>query len=156
LYRQVIECVALNLLVTGRGFAGAADGVSVESGERGGEAGLPIGSEIAARVMRDLATAATAVVRWRREAREADRFLSGRQWHPADEARLNDEDRPTAVFNFAQKYIRIVAGTEKHNRQDVVFVPRMPQRELTNAAGELASAVYSSVIDGCNGPEERS
>jgi len=76
--------------------------------------------------------------------------------HPADEARLNEEDRPTAVFNFAQKYIRIVAGTEKHNRQDVVFVPRMPQVDLTNAAGELASAVYSSVIDGCNGPEERS
>jgi hypothetical protein len=69
---------------------------------------------------------------------------------------LNEEDRPTAVFNFAQKYIRIVAGTEKHNRQDVVFVPRMPQAELANAAGQLASAVYSSVIDAWNGPEERS
>jgi hypothetical protein len=134
----------------------AADGVSVEAGERGGEVGLAIGSELAARVTRDLGTAAATVVRWRREAREADRFLSGRQWHPADEARLNEEDRPTAVFNFAQKYIRIVAGTEKNNRQDVVFVPRMPQMEMANAAGELSSAIYSSVIDGCNGPEERS
>ncbi len=128
----------------------------MEAGERGVEVGLAIGSELAARVTRDLGTAAATVVRWRREAREADRFLSGRQWHPADEARLNEEDRPTAVFNFAQKYIRIVAGTEKHNRQDVVFVPRMPQMELANAAGELSSAIYGSVIDGCNGPEERS
>ena len=128
----------------------------MEAGERGGVVGLGVGSELAQRVGRDLASASATVVRWRREAREADRFLSGRQWHPADEARLNEEDRPTAVFNFAQKYIRIVGGTEKHNRQDVVFVPRMPQMELANAAGELASAVYSSVIDGCNGPEERS
>lgn len=35
-------------------------------------------------------------------------------------------------------------------------MPRMPEAELANAAGELASAVYSSVIDACNGPEERS
>jgi hypothetical protein len=130
--------------------------VRVEAGERGGVVGLEIGSGLADRVGRDLREASATVVRWRREAREADRFFSGRQWHPADEARLNEEDRPTAVFNFAQKYIRIVAGTEKHNRQDVVFVPRMPETELANAAGELASAVYSSVIDGCNGPEERS
>jgi hypothetical protein len=130
--------------------------VNVEAGEVNATAGLAIGGGLAERVGRDLGTAAATVVRWRREAREADRFLSGRQWHPADEARLNEEDRPTAVFNFAQKYIRIVAGTEKHNRQDVVFVPRMPQMELANAAGELASAVYGSVIDGCNGPEERS
>jgi hypothetical protein len=128
----------------------------VEAGERSGEVGLGIGSELAQRVTRDLATAGQSVARWRREAREADRFLSGRQWHPADEARLNEEDRPTAVFNFAQKYVRIVGGTEKHNRQDVVFVPRMPEAQLANAAGELASAVYSSVIDACNGPEERS
>jgi hypothetical protein len=128
----------------------------VEAEERGGEAGMVAGSELAARVARDLAMAAQSVARWRREAREADRFLSGRQWHPADEARLNEEDRPTAVFNFAQKYIRIVAGSEKYNRQEVVFVPRMPQAELANALGELSSAVYSSVIDGCNGPEERS
>ncbi len=128
----------------------------VEADERGGVVGLGIGDELAGRVGRDLQGASATMARWRREAREADRFLSGRQWHPADEARLNEEDRPTAVFNFAQKYIRIVAGTEKHNRQDVVFVPRMPQAELANAAGELASAVYSSVIDACNGPEERS
>jgi len=127
----------------------------VEAEERGAETAL-IGSELAARVARDLARASTTVVRWRREAREADRFLSGRQWHPADEARLNEEDRPTAVFNFAQKYIRIVAGTEKCNRQEVVFVPRMPQMELANALGELSSAIYGSIIDGCNGPEERS
>jgi hypothetical protein len=128
----------------------------VEAGEQGGEAGLAFGSELAARVARDLSRAGATVVRWRREAREADRFLSGRQWHPADEARLNEEDRPTAVFNFAQKYIRIVAGTEKYNRQEIVFVPRMPQMELANALGELSSAIYGSVIDGCNGPEERS
>ncbi len=128
----------------------------MEAGERGGVVGLGIGSELAGQVGRDLREASATVARWRREAREADRFFSGRQWHPADEARLNEEDRPTAVFNFAQKYIRIVAGTEKHNRQDVVFVPRMPETMMANAAGELASAVYSSVIDACNGPEERS
>ena len=128
----------------------------MDADERSGDAGLSIGSELAACVARDLGTAAATVGRWRREAREADRFLSGRQWHPADEARLNEEDRPTAVFNFAQKYIRIVAGTEKHNRQDVVFVPRMPEMALANATGELSSAIYDSVIDSCNGPEERS
>ncbi|HLH76124.1 MAG TPA: hypothetical protein VKV28_04880 [Candidatus Binataceae bacterium] len=120
------------------------------------EAGVAGISELARRVGRDLERAAATVGRWRKEAREADRFMAGQQWHPADEARLNEEDRPTAVFNYAQKYIRIVAGTEQHNRQEVVFVPRMPQAGLANAAGELASAIYSSVIEACNGPEERS
>jgi hypothetical protein len=131
------------------------DTVSPEAGAQGADT-LLLASTLAQRVMRDLEAAATMVTRWRKEAGEADRFMAGRQWHPADEARLNEEDRPTAIFNFAQKYIRIVAGTEKHNRQEIVFVPRAPQAPGANAAGELASAVYSSVIDACNGPEERS
>jgi hypothetical protein len=61
--------------------------VRVEADERGGVVGLEIGDELAGRVSRDLQGASATVMRWRREAREADRFLSGRQWHPADEAR---------------------------------------------------------------------
>ena len=46
--------------------------MSVEAGERGGVAGLGVGSELAQRVGRDLGSASATVVRWRREAREAD------------------------------------------------------------------------------------
>lgn len=61
---------------------------------------------------------------WRTEARNLYDLRSGRQWDPADEAKLRDELRPMVTFNVADKYADALTGLQINNRQDIRFFPR--------------------------------
>ncbi|HYE38218.1 portal protein [Methylocaldum sp.] len=62
--------------------------------------------------------------KWRREAREMYRFVSGEQWSAEDEAELKDKGRIAPVFNRVGPMIDAVSGAEISNRQQVQYFPR--------------------------------
>jgi hypothetical protein len=74
---------------------------------------------------------------WRQEARDLYDVKAGRQWDPADEARLKEECRPYVTFNVADKYADVMQGLQINNRQDIRFYPR-----------EMGDAQVSSLMTG--------
>lgn len=74
---------------------------------------------------------------WRTEAKNLYDLKAGRQYDPADEAKLREECRPYVTFNVADKYADVMQGLQINNRQDIRFYPR-----------ELGDAQVSSVLTG--------
>lgn len=77
--------------------------------------------------------------RWRREAREAFKFLAGRQWSEEDQAKLREELRPCITFDRSSVIIDAISGNEIQSRQQVQYLPRelgdaMANEVLTEAA----------------------
>lgn len=62
--------------------------------------------------------------KWRREAREAFKFLAGRQWSEEDQAKLRDELRPCITFDRSSVIIDAISGNEIQSRQQVQYLPR--------------------------------
>lgn len=100
---------------------------------------------------------------WRTEARNLYDLVAGRQWDPADEARLKDELRPMVTFNVSGKYMDVLTGLQINNRQDIRFYPREEGdaklnelmtgavswgRDLCNALDEETDAFYDAVLTG--------
>lgn len=108
------------------------------------------------RVDKALKSARKGVVEFRKELTSARHFMANYQWEAADEQKLNAEDRPTAVFNYAQKYIRAVVGAEQTNRQSILFASRAPTAPGANAVSELANSAMEEVMQNCDGEAEQS
>jgi hypothetical protein len=100
---------------------------------------------------------------WRTEARNLYDLVAGRQWDPADEARLKDELRPMVTFNVSGKYMDVLTGLQINNRQDIRFYPREEGdaklnelmtgavawgRDLCDATDEETDAFYDAVLTG--------
>jgi hypothetical protein len=100
---------------------------------------------------------------WRTESRNLYDLVAGRQWDPADEARLKDELRPAVTFNVSGKYMDVITGLQINNRQDIRFYPREEGdaklnelmtgavswgRDLCNALDEETDAFYDAVLTG--------
>lgn len=62
--------------------------------------------------------------RWRREAREAFKFLAGRHWSEEDQAKLREELRPCITFDRSSVIIDAISGNEIQSRQQVQYLPR--------------------------------
>jgi hypothetical protein len=84
--------------------------------------------------------ASDASSEWRRESANLYDMIAGRQWDPADEARLKDQLRPAVTFNVMAKFVDAVCGLQIANRMDVRFIPRemgdVKQNEILSAAGQ--------------------
>lgn len=101
-------------------------------------------------------SARPAVGKWRKQAREADRFNAGRHFRKADEEKLTSEDRPSASINAAQKWMRFVSGVERQEMVEAVFVPRDPHDDKGAKSGSLVTKCLRYVLDRCHGDDERS
>ena len=62
--------------------------------------------------------------KWRQDARECYRFVSGDQWSEEDKSAMDEQGRIAPVFNRVGPMIDAVSGAEITNRQQVQYFPR--------------------------------
>lgn len=90
---------------------------------------------------------------WKEAARESYDFFAGHQWSQEDHQKLNEESRPTIVFNRVPRVINAVAGLEIQNRQEVCYYPR------TNGdvvGSDILTSAANWVRDNCDAEDEES
>lgn len=91
--------------------------------------------------------------KWRDEANRADDFAAGEQWTAEERQQLENDQRPTTVFNRIAPIVDAIVGHETANRQSVAYLPR--QLGATQIA-EVVSAAARWVRDECGAEGEES
>ena len=87
------------------------------------------------------------------EWREHYDVYACRQWDPADEQILRDEQRPAVTFNRAGPLIDAVLGHEANNRNEVRYIPRTHGDAAVN---EVLTAISKYFLDECDGETHQS
>ena len=90
---------------------------------------------------------------WKEAARESYDFFAGHQWSQEDHQKLNEEERPTIVFNRIPRVINAVAGLEIQNRQQVTYYPRTNGDVI---GSDILTAAANWVRDNCDAEDEES
>lgn len=117
------------------------------------------GSEDDAKVqwaLKQMSGAQTTKDKWVKQAKECDRFAANKHFTDADKAALNADQRMSAVFNAAQKWLRFVSGIEEKSQIETCFLPRDPHSDPQGMAAELMSKAHAWAVSGCDGDRERS
>lgn len=114
------------------------------------------GDNLALRALDRIAGAMPDVEKWRKEARECDRFAAGKHFSKRDYEALTLAKRPTAAFNSAQKWLRFISGVEQQAKLEINFLPRNPHNEAQISGGELATKAYQWAVSSSSGDNERS
>ena len=77
--------------------------------------------------------------KWRKEAKEDYRFRDGHQYTDTELLMLEDQQRPSVVFNRIGAIVDAVSGQEISNRQETTYIPReegdVRPNELLTSAG---------------------
>lgn len=100
-----------------------------------------------------MACAKTETSSWRADMEEDFSFYSCDQWSQEDAAKLEEEGRPSVVFNRSARTINAVCGLEVQNRQEVRFAPRETD---DNRLADYYTAVVRWVRDQCDAEDEDS
>lgn len=88
---------------------------------------------------------------WAAQARDDFAFVAGDQWEEADKAKLANQKRPIVVFNYSEKMVDAVVGSEVNNRQEATYRPRnMASDQLT----EMMNYGAKWVRDECMAEDE--
>lgn len=91
--------------------------------------------------------------KWRKEADTCDDFVAGEQWGADERQQMENNQRPTTVFNRIAPIVDAIVGHETANRQSVAYLPR--QLGATQVA-EVISAAARWVRDECGAEGEES
>lgn len=99
--------------------------------------------------------ARSLVQKHRKEALEADRFAAGHHFTKSLEEKMDEEGRPHAAFNAAQKWLRFVGGIEEQAQITPHFLPSDIENPEQAKAGELVGKAYEWAMRLCGGGYER-
>src|SRR5713101_4368236 len=66
-------------------------------------------------ILKNVTRAEPKINEWKDKAREAYRFVAGKQLSDEDERILRDQQRPANVFNTTQKFMRYVSGVQRES-----------------------------------------
>lgn len=90
---------------------------------------------------------------WKQAAKESYDFFAGHQWSQEDHQKLNEENRPTIVFNRIPRVVNAVAGLEIQNRQEVTYYPRTNGDVI---GSDILTSAANWVRDNCDAEDEES
>lgn len=93
--------------------------------------------------------------KWRERAREDYDFFASVQWSEEDIEALNKQKRPAVVFNRIARTINAVAGLELQNRQEVRFIPRQIDPNISEL-NEILTNAAKWARDQCDAEDEES
>lgn len=114
------------------------------------------GNRLLSWVRKELEYCKPHVEKWKKDEREARKFYAGRQLAEADLQALRDAQRPTNVFNSAQKFVRFVSGVERFSPDALIFSPINENDDLQQQFGELVTRAYDWALAKTRGTFKRS
>lgn len=126
------------------------------AGSQDDDPGFEVSSEdqlLIREINKNLKDARDHLHEWKEAARESYDFFAGHQWSQEDHQKLNEESRPTIVFNRIPRVINCVAGLEIQNRQEVCYYPRTNQDVV---GGDILTSAAQWVRDNCDAEDEES
>lgn len=114
------------------------------------------GDDVVDKALKQIARSKAKIEKQREHARDARKFQAGRQYSDEDLAFLQSTLRPSAAFNVAQKFIRVVSGLERRSREHIDFVPVELSDAQFGMATDIVNQAYEWVMNKTHGDEERS
>lgn len=109
--------------------------------------------ELVCRVYRDYKSSKDHLREWRADMAESYDFFAGEQWSEDDKAALDEQGRPTIVFNRCVRLINAISGLELQNRQEPRFLPKETD---DNAAAEVLQSAVKTFRSNCDAEDEES
>ena len=124
-------------------MGGIVDSAVALAAQDGGEATNEpqSGDRLAAWAIAQMRDSSTNINKWRKRARECDRFNVGRHFSDADIEVMRAAGRPTAVFNAAQKWISYCSGIERRSRLEAQLVAQDIHNEAQLAGSDLVTGM---------------
>ncbi len=126
------------------------------AGSQDDDPGFMVSSEdqlLVKEINKNLKDARDHLHEWKEAARESYDFFAGHQWSQEDHQKLNEESRPTIVFNRVPRVINAVAGLEIQNRQEVTYYPRTSGDIV---GSNILTSAANWVRDNCDAEDEES
>lgn len=114
------------------------------------------GDPLALWALDQISNSKDTIDKWRKNATDCDRFAAGKHFTPADKEAMEQAQRPTAAFNAAQKWLRLISGLERQSRLEVQYLPRDVHNEQQTMEGELVTDAHNWVLQNCHGDNHRS
>ena len=89
--------------------------------------------------------------KFHQSARDDFAFVAGDQWTPEDKAKMETRKRPVVVFNYSEKMVDAVCGSEVSNRQEATYHSRTMG---SDPLAEMMTYAAKWVRDECQAEDE--
>jgi hypothetical protein len=106
-------------------------------------------------ILKNVTRAEPKVNEWRDKARDAYRFVAGKQYSDEDERILREQQRPANAFNTTQKFIRYVSGIQRDSPIDVLFNAVALEKAQAQMFGDRVTKYYEWALDHSNANNDR-
>lgn len=123
--------------------------------EKPGGRYLPPGDSLALWARKQMDEAKPTIDKWRKQALECDRFDAGKHFNEADIREMDLEQRPHAVFNASQKWIRFVVGLMSQAAPEIQALPRSSHNDKQLIESDVVTKGIQWVSQTCMADMER-